>query len=91
MIAMLKHSTSFLKPAFFNYINFIHGVSQSLIQEVEGEGEGSSGLFCGLKSQSQLSPSEQPLLKETMWKEEIGTTINAIKNVPQSTKCCGTV
>lgn len=87
MIVMLKHSTSFLKPAFFNYINLIHGVSQSLITEVEGEG--SSGLFCGLKS--QLSPSEQPLLKGTMWKEEIGTTINAIKNVPQSTKCCGTV
>lgn len=28
-----------MEPAFFNYINFIHGVSQSLIQEVE-EGEG---------------------------------------------------
>lgn len=27
-----------------------------------------------IKSQSQLSPSEQPLLKETKWKEEIGPT-----------------
>lgn len=29
-----------MEPAFFNYINFIHGVSQSLMQEVEGEGGG---------------------------------------------------
>ena len=50
-----------MEPAFFNYINFIHDVCQSLIQEVEGEGGESVGCSAGLiNSQSQLSASEQP-------------------------------
>lgn len=54
-----------MEPAFFNYINFIHGASQSLIRDGEGEGGESVDYSVGL-IKSQLSPSEQPLLKETI-------------------------
>lgn len=44
-----------MEPAFFNYINFIHGASQSLIRDGEGEGGGISGLFCGLNQVSDVT------------------------------------
>lgn len=51
---MNEHRTSFMEPAFFNYVNFIHGVSQSLIRAVEWEG-GISGLLCGLNQVSVVT------------------------------------
>lgn len=64
-----------MEPAFFNYINFIHGVSQfDTGGWGGGGGESVDYSVVLIKSQSQLSPSEQPLLKETKWKEQIGPT-----------------
>lgn len=40
-----------MEPAFFNYINFIHGVSQ-FDTGGWGGGGGISGLFCGLNQVS---------------------------------------
>lgn len=63
-----------MEPAFFNYSNFIHGVKWVTGFDTGGWGGGGSvdnsvGL---IKCQSQLPPSEQPLLKETKGKEEKG-------------------
>lgn len=77
--------TSFVKPAFSDYINFIHGercASERVRNRRSGRGtvDFSLGLF---KSQSVIK-SEQHLLNETNSTKEIGPSTNGLTEYQSS-------